>query len=65
MTKNEKMPLRLPESNFRGNSIDMNKVKELAENNVVEAQNDLGAAYMTGKGVECNKELAMLSFMFF
>ena len=50
MIKNEKMPLSLPESNFKGNSIDMNKVKELAENNVVEAQNDLGAAYMTGKG---------------
>lgn len=45
--------------------MDKNKVKELTENNVVEAQNYLGVHIMTGKGVECNKELAMLSFMFF
>ena len=31
--------------------MDINKVKELAENDVTQAQNDLGVAYMTGDGV--------------
>ena len=42
MIKNEKMPLRLPEVISEINNVDKNKVKELTENNVVEAQNYLG-----------------------
>lgn len=42
--------------------MDMNKIKELAENDVAEAQNDLGVAYMTGDGVEYNEQQAVYWF---
>lgn len=42
--------------------MDINKVKELAENNATQAQNDLGVAYMTGDGVELNEQQAVYWF---
>lgn len=42
--------------------MDINKVKELAENDVAQAQNHLGVAYMTGDGVELNEQQAVYWF---
>lgn len=42
--------------------MDINKVKELAQNGVTQAQNDLGVAYMTGDGVELNEQQAVYWF---
>ncbi len=42
--------------------MDISKVKELAENDVTQAQNDLGVAYMTGDGVELNEQQAVYWF---
>lgn len=42
--------------------MDINKVKKLAENDVAQAQNDLGIAYMTGDGVEVNERQAVFWF---
>ena len=40
----------------------MDKVKEFAENNVAEAKNTLGIAYMTGEEVERDEERAVYWF---
>jgi hypothetical protein len=42
--------------------MDINQIKELAENDVIQAQNDLGVAYMTGDGVEYNEQQAVYWF---
>lgn len=42
--------------------MDINKIKELAQNDVAQAQNDLGVAYMTGDGVEYNEQQAVYWF---
>lgn len=42
--------------------MDINKVKELAESGVSQAQNDLGVAYMTAAGVELNEQQAVYWF---
>ena len=42
--------------------MDINKIKELAENDVAKAQNDLGVAYMTGNGVDFNEQQAVYWF---
>ena len=44
------------------NEMDINKIKELAENDVAKAQNDLGVAYLTGNGVDFNEQQAVYWF---
>lgn len=42
--------------------MNISEIKELAENNVTQAQNDLGVAYMTGNGVEFDEQQAVYWF---
>ena len=42
--------------------MDINSMKELAEKNILQAQNDLGVAYMTGDGVGQDENKAVYWF---